>query len=114
MTEHVHNWARLGHDSNTIAEFRLCIICKQRQVRAIPLEGGENMDTFRIDYTPLSEEQKDQVKKVKLKAQELWDLVESFVPSQERSERARLVNIGKTDVEKGVAMIVKGITTQAE
>jgi hypothetical protein len=68
-------------------------------------------DVFRQTFATLSEEQKSNMQAVKVKAQELWDLVEKIVPADERSERARLVNIGKTDLEKSIMAIVKGITS---
>lgn len=69
-------------------------------------------DVFRQEYTPLTDEQKTQMSAIKQAAQALYDKVEEFVPADERSERARLVNIGKTQLEVAVAMIVKGITTE--
>jgi len=69
-------------------------------------------DVFRKVYKPLTDEQKAQVDAVKDKAQELFDLIDSFVPAGERSERARLVNAGKTGIEMYMAGgIVKGLTT---
>lgn len=68
-------------------------------------------NVFRQDQVELTDEQKQEVKDIKQKAQELWDFVEQMVPSDERSERARLVNVGKTQLEIAVAMLVKGLTT---
>ena len=76
----------------------------------VPEENLQKKDIFRKNYNPLTKEQSEAVKEVKVKAQELWDLIESIVPENERSERAHLVNTGKTDIRKGVMMVVAGLT----
>ena len=68
-------------------------------------------DIFRLEYKELNDDQSLQVIKIKEKSQELFDLINSFVPSDERSERARLVSAGKTGIEVYVGAIIKGITT---
>lgn len=68
-------------------------------------------DTFRIEYKELTQEQKDQMVAVKKKAQELFDLIDTCYDPSERSERARLINAGKTGIEIYMAGgIIKGIT----
>ena len=69
------------------------------------------MDTFRKNYTPLTDLQKDWMLEVKTKAEELLASMESKLIKEERSERSRLIAIGKTQLEIAVAMAVKGITT---
>lgn len=69
-------------------------------------------DTFRKEYTPLTDEQKSQVAVIKENAAHLLSLVDQFVPGEERSERARCVNIGRTNLEQSIMWIVKGLTTQ--
>jgi len=69
------------------------------------------MDTFRKEYTELSEEQKASMNAVKDKAQELLDLLNQAAPSDERSEKSRCVNIARTHLETTIMWAVKGITT---
>ena len=69
-------------------------------------------DTFRKEYKPLTDEQKQQMLLVKTKAQELFDAIDTCYDPSERSERARLINAGKTGIEVYMAGgIVKGITS---
>jgi hypothetical protein len=68
-------------------------------------------DTFRQEYTPLSDEQKAQVAVIKENAAHLLSLIDQFVPGEERSERARCVNIGRTNLEQSIMWVVKGLTT---
>lgn len=71
-------------------------------------------DVFRQEYKTLTDEQKAEMATVKSAAQKLWDETRAIVEPNERSERARLVNIGLTQLEMAVAMIVKGITYVAD
>lgn len=67
-------------------------------------------DTFRKEYTPLTQEAKDQVAKVKDQAQELLDTLNAFVPAEERSERSRCMAIARTNFEQAIMWAVKGLT----
>lgn len=69
-------------------------------------------DVFRQEFGKITDQQKAEMNGIKRKAQELWDLIESIVPPDEKSERARLVNSGKTKLEYAIMGIVKGITTE--
>lgn len=69
------------------------------------------MDTFRKEYTPLEDEQKQQMVAIKDKAQELLDLFNQAVPTEERSERSRCMAVARTNLEQTVMWAVKGITT---
>ena len=71
-------------------------------------------DTFRQFYTPLSEEQKDQMQVIKEDAELMLNKWNSIVPEDERSERARCMNIARTNLETAVMYAVKAITTQKE
>ena len=75
------------------------------------LEAPEN-DVFRQAYTALSVEQKAQGDKIKKAAQALWDAMDETVSEGERSERARLVSIGKTQLEIAVMAAIKGVFSQ--
>lgn len=69
-------------------------------------------DVFRQDYTPITEEQKAQVLAVKVKAQELHDLISAAVTEGERSDRSRCIAIAKTTLEESVMWAVKGLTIE--
>ena len=69
-------------------------------------------DVFRQVYTKLDEEQVNQMKEVKELSQNLWDKLNDILEDGERSERARLINIGKTQLEIAIAVAVKGITSE--
>lgn len=71
-------------------------------------------DTFRKVYTELNEAQQASVVSTKDKAQELLDLLNSFVPVDERSERSRCMAIARTNLEQSIMWAVKGLTTQPE
>lgn len=47
------------------------------------------------------------VTKIKLVGAELIDMVNNLVPNGERSEKARVVNMALTDLEKGITSAVK-------
>lgn len=71
-------------------------------------------DTFRKEYTALTEEQKDQMSDIKNDAQELLDRLNALVPADERSERSRCMAIARTNLETAVMYAVKAITTKKE
>lgn len=72
------------------------------------------MDTFRKEYTPLTEEQKVQMDAVKNKAAELLALFNEVVPAEERSERSRCMAIARTNLETTIMWAVKAVTTKSE
>lgn len=72
------------------------------------------MDTFRKEYTPLDEEQKQQMAAIKDKAQELLDLFNQAVPQEERSERSRCMAVARTNLEQTIMWAVKAVTTQKQ
>lgn len=69
-------------------------------------------DTFRKEWSQLTDEQTAQVAVIKENAQQLLNLIDQFVPGEERSERARCVNIGRTNLEQSIMWVVKGLTTK--
>lgn len=72
------------------------------------------MDTFRQTYTELSEEQRAQMTNIKAVAQEVLDSWNDAVPTDERSERARCMNIARTHLETAVMYAVKAVTTKQQ
>jgi L-lactate utilization protein LutC len=68
-------------------------------------------DPFRKAYTNLNPEQQDAMNRIKLQAQELYDLMEEIVTKTEKSERARCMNTARTNLETAIMWAVKGITT---
>ncbi|MDP2629971.1 MAG: hypothetical protein Q8P56_01035 [Candidatus Uhrbacteria bacterium] len=82
-------------------------------VKPEEMEVPEN-DVFRQAYTPLTDEQKEQGNKIKKAAQALWDAMDETVADGERSERARLVAVGKTQLELAVMAAVKGVYSEIE
>jgi len=68
-------------------------------------------DTFRKEYTPLTEDQKAQMAAVKDGAETLLQLFNSAVPLDERSERSRCMAVARTNLETTIMWAVKGITT---
>lgn len=71
-------------------------------------------DTFRQTYTELDDEQKMKMKNIKAVAQEMLDSWNEAVPTDERSERARCMNIARTNLETAVMYAVKAVTTPQE
>ena len=71
-------------------------------------------DTFRLEFTLLDEEQKTQMNELKLDGQKLLDKFNLIVPKDERSERSRCMAIARTNLEIGVMMAVKAVTTKKE
>ncbi len=71
-------------------------------------------DVFRQIYTKLSDEQVEQGKRVKNLAQDLWNAIDETIEDGERSEKARLVNIAKTQLEMAITMAIKGIFSEKE
>lgn len=72
------------------------------------------MDTFRKEYTPLSDVQKEQMATLKQKAEELEALFDQYSPREERSERSRCMNIARTNLETATMYAVKAVTTKQE
>jgi len=70
-------------------------------------------DTFRKEYTPLTDEQKMHMMLVKEEAERLLDLFNQFVPIEERSERSRCMAIARTNLETTIMWAVKAVTTAA-
>lgn len=68
-------------------------------------------DTFRREYKELTDAQKEQVKLVKEEADALLMLLNGAVPVDERSERARLMQIARTNLETAIMWATKAITT---
>ena len=69
-------------------------------------------NTFRKEYTPLDDEQKEKMKAIKDKAQELLDLFDSTVTREERSDRSRCMAVARTNLETTIMWAVKGITSE--
>ena len=68
------------------------------------------MIDFRKEYKPLSDEQKNQMEVLKGEAQILSDVLDKYVPVEERSERSRMMNIARTNLEQAIMWAVKAIT----
>jgi molybdenum cofactor biosynthesis enzyme len=71
-----------------------------------------NNDTFRKVYTPLDEEQKAEMAEIKDKAQQLLDIFNTAVPTDERSERSRCMAVARTNLEQTIMWVVKAVTTE--
>lgn len=71
-------------------------------------------DTFRKEYTPLTEQQKQQMAEVKEQAEQLLNLFNAIVPIDERSERSRCMAVARTNLETTIMWAVKGVTTKKE
>lgn len=76
------------------------------------MNSTEKVDTFRQVYTPLTDDQKEQMSSLKIKATEYLDYLDSLVPREERSERSRCMAIARTNLETAVMYAVKAVTTQ--
>jgi len=72
------------------------------------------MDTFRKEYTPLTDEQKQMVADLKDAGQETLNLMNGLVPTDERSERSRCMAIARTNLETAIMYAVKAVTTKQE
>lgn len=68
-------------------------------------------DTFRKEYTPLTEQQKEQMLAVKEEAEQLLSLFNAIVPAEERSERSRCMAVARTQLETTIMWAVKAVTT---
>lgn len=68
-------------------------------------------DTFHKEYKPLTDLQKEQVLIMKENAEELLKQMFKVVPSDERSERARCMNVARTNLETAIMWAVKSITS---
>lgn len=75
-------------------------------------EVNTMLDTFRKEYTPLDEEQKEKVAEIKNKAQELLDLFDSTVTREERSDRSRCMAVARTNLETTIMWAIKGVTSE--
>lgn len=71
-------------------------------------------DTFRKEYTPLTEEQKTQMAQIKEGAEVLLKMFNDASPVEERSERSRCMNIARTNLETTIMWAIKGVTTKQE
>ena len=71
-------------------------------------------DVFRKEYTPLGDNQKMFMEKVKDLAENLLFAMNEAVPADERSERSRCMAVARTNLETTVMWAVKGITTKKE
>ncbi len=67
-------------------------------------------DTFRKEYKPLTEDQKEHVNVVKNTAGLLLDAFNNAIDPEERSERSRCMAVAKTQLETAIMWAVKGIT----
>lgn len=65
------------------------------------------MDTFRKEYTPLTETQKAEMQAIKEKAEELESL---FGVSTHREPR--LMAIARTNLEQAIMWAIKAVTTE--
>jgi hypothetical protein len=68
------------------------------------------MDTFRKEYTPLDDNQKMYMQKIKELAENLLFAMNEAVPQDERSERSRCMAVARTNLEQAVMWAVKGVT----
>lgn len=71
-------------------------------------------DTFRKVYTPLSDQQKESVDKIKNEAEILMAEFDKAAPAGERSERSRCMAIARTNLETTIMWAIKGVTTAEE
>ena len=71
-------------------------------------------DIFRKEYAPLTEEQKEQMNDLKVRAEHLLNGMNNVVPGEERSERSRCMAIARTHLETAVMFAVKAVTTKQE
>lgn len=69
-------------------------------------------DLFRLNYTELSGDQLKNMRAIKLKAQELLDLMKECVPPNENTERGRCMDRARDVLETAVMYAVKGVTTK--
>lgn len=69
-------------------------------------------DTFRRNYTPLSDQQRAHMDQVKIYAEDLEVLFDKVSPRTVQGEKSRCINIARTKLEEAVMWAVKGITTE--
>ncbi len=69
-------------------------------------DTGKQTDTFRIEYTPLDDQQKAEMLAIKEKAEELEELFNKSIQGE-----PRLMALGKTHLENAVMWAVKAVTT---
>lgn len=66
------------------------------------------IDTFRKEYTPLSETQKQQMQVIKNSA----EAIEEFINNITTPDNGRLMSMAKSHLEISIMCAVKGITTK--
>lgn len=66
-------------------------------------------DIFRKEYKEPTAEQKANIDNIKTAAEQMLGTLE-YIPSEERSERSRSMNLARTKLEEAVMWAVKGIT----
>lgn len=64
-------------------------------------------DTFRKDYKPLTDEQKDQMKSIKNQA----EILEAMINEDTTQNNGREMAVAKTNLEQAIMWAVKGITS---
>lgn len=70
------------------------------------------MDTFRKEYTPLTEAQTEHMNIIKNTAELLLEAFNNAVPADERSERSRCMAVARTQLETTIMWAVKAVTTK--
>lgn len=63
-----------------------------------------------FDNIPMNEGQQKQTSDIKAKAQELLDVFNSVIPTDERSEASRLMAIARTNLEQCIMWAVKAVS----
>lgn len=77
-------------------------------------------DVFRQEYTPVTEESRAKVLALKVKAQELWDLMAPIVTSETNADGTtsgskidtREMALARTNLEQAVMWAVKSLTSE--
>lgn len=65
-------------------------------------------DVFRQEYTKLTQDKWETMKDIKVRAQELWDQIDSLTCYE--PENVREISLAKNKLEEAVMWAVKGIT----
>lgn len=63
-----------------------------------------------FDFKEMNDQQKVQTQAIKQKAEELLELFNQSVPSEQRSEASRLMNIARTNLEQSIMWAIKGVS----
>lgn len=105
---YVEGFTQTEIDTKTKAIKEFCKTLKEVSENMGP---ADKPDTFRKDYTPLDEEQKEKMTAIKDKAQELLDLFDSTVTREERSDRSRCMAVARTNLETTIMWAIKGVTS---